>query len=105
VVNGRVEDESRRQYLETHVRAVADAIERGVDLRGYFVWSLLDNFEWSSGYEKAFRPLLRRLLNAGQDRQEQRRLVRAIDACRPPPARFLSNPGWPGGQRRAPVAR
>jgi beta-glucosidase len=54
VVNGRVEDEARRQYLETHVRAVADAIERGIDLRGYFVWSLLDNFEWTSGYEKRF---------------------------------------------------
>jgi beta-glucosidase len=54
VENGRVEDEARRQYLETHVRAVADAIERGVDLRGYFVWSLLDNFEWTSGYEKRF---------------------------------------------------
>jgi beta-glucosidase len=52
--NGHVEDEARRQYLESHVRAAADAIERGVDLRGYFVWSLLDNFEWASGYEKRF---------------------------------------------------
>jgi beta-glucosidase len=52
--NGRVNDEARRQYLESHVRAAADAIERGVDLRGYFVWSLLDNFEWASGYEKRF---------------------------------------------------
>ncbi len=52
--NGRVEDEARRQYLESHVLAAADAIERGVDLRGYFVWSLLDNFEWASGYEKRF---------------------------------------------------
>jgi len=54
VENGRVEDEARRQYLESHVRAAADAIERGVDLRGYFVWSLLDNFEWASGYDKRF---------------------------------------------------
>jgi len=52
--NGRVDDEARRQYLESHVRAAADAIERGVDLRGYCVWSLLDNFEWASGYEKRF---------------------------------------------------
>ena len=54
VENGRVEDEARRQYLESHVRAAADAIGHGVDLRGYFVWSLLDNFEWASGYEKRF---------------------------------------------------
>jgi beta-glucosidase len=54
VENGRVDDEARRQYLESHVRAAADAIEHGVDLRGYFVWSLLDNFEWASGYEKRF---------------------------------------------------
>ncbi len=54
VENGRVEDEARRQYLESHVRAAADAIDRGVDLRGYFVWSLLDNFEWASGYAKRF---------------------------------------------------
>jgi beta-glucosidase len=54
VVNGTVQDESRRAYIESHVRAVADAIERGVDVRGYFVWSLLDNFEWALGYSKRF---------------------------------------------------
>lgn len=54
LVNGAVQDEERRAYLEMHVGAVADAIERGVDVRGYFVWSLLDNFEWASGYSKRF---------------------------------------------------
>jgi beta-glucosidase len=54
LVNGAVQDEDRRAYLETHMGAVADAIERGVDVRGYFVWSLLDNFEWASGYSKRF---------------------------------------------------
>jgi beta-glucosidase len=54
VVNGEVHDEARRAYLESHLHAVADAIEQGVDLRGYFVWSLLDNFEWSHGYAKRF---------------------------------------------------
>jgi beta-glucosidase len=54
VVDGCVQDEDRRAYIESHVRAIADAIERGVDVRGYFVWSLLDNFEWAAGYTKRF---------------------------------------------------
>jgi beta-glucosidase len=54
VINGEVHDEARRAYLESHLRAVADAIGQGVDLRGYFVWSLLDNFEWSHGLSKRF---------------------------------------------------
>lgn len=54
VVDGAVQDEDRRAYIESHVAAMADAIEQGVDLRGYFVWSLLDNFEWASGYTKRF---------------------------------------------------
>jgi beta-glucosidase len=41
-------------YLEAHVRAVSDAIAAGVDVRGYFVWSLLDNFEWAEGYTQRF---------------------------------------------------
>ncbi len=51
---GRVRDEDRVRYLRRHVAALADAIERGVDVRGYFVWSLLDNFEWADGYRKRF---------------------------------------------------
>lgn len=53
-IDGRVEDIARVQYLQRHVAAVADAIAQGVPVRGYFVWSLLDNFEWSSGYVKRF---------------------------------------------------
>ncbi len=49
-----IADEDRRRYLESHIAAVADAIEGGADVRGYFVWSLFDNFEWASGYEKRF---------------------------------------------------
>jgi beta-glucosidase len=51
---GRVEDPLRRDYLRDHLRAARDAIRQGVDLRGYYVWSLLDNFEWSAGYAKRF---------------------------------------------------
>ena len=40
--------------LREHLRAIRAALEQGVDLRGYFVWSLLDNFEWALGYSKRF---------------------------------------------------
>jgi beta-glucosidase len=53
-VDGRIEDPLRVQYYHEHLRAAGDAIRRGVDLRGYFAWSLLDNFEWSLGYAKRF---------------------------------------------------
>ncbi|MEA3174056.1 MAG: beta-glucosidase, partial [Gammaproteobacteria bacterium] len=49
-----IKDEERRAYIESHVRALADAMQAGADVRGYFVWSLLDNFEWAAGYTKRF---------------------------------------------------
>jgi beta-glucosidase len=52
--DGEVEDPERQAYLEDHVAAVVHAIEAGVPVRGYFVWSLLDNFEWAHGYSKRF---------------------------------------------------
>jgi beta-glucosidase len=52
--NGRVDDQRRVQYLDSHLRAAREAIGTGVDLRGYFVWSLLDNFEWQAGFSKRF---------------------------------------------------
>jgi beta-glucosidase len=51
---GDVDDDERVEYLQAHFRAALAAIERGVDLRGYFVWSLIDNFEWAEGYSKRF---------------------------------------------------
>lgn len=51
---GNVKDEERISYLDSHFRAVNAAMERGVDLRGYMVWSFLDNFEWAEGYSKRF---------------------------------------------------
>jgi beta-glucosidase len=50
----RLADPLRVDYLRTHIKAVHAALVRGVDVRGYFVWSLLDNFEWSLGYSKRF---------------------------------------------------
>ena len=52
--DGRVNDPERISYLTEHLDAAARAIADGVDLRGYFQWSLLDNFEWSYGYSKRF---------------------------------------------------
>jgi beta-glucosidase len=54
VTGGRVHDASRVAYLDTHIRAVHDAIRAGADVRGYFAWSLLDNFEWAMGYSQRF---------------------------------------------------
>ncbi|MER5179184.1 GH1 family beta-glucosidase [Streptomyces sp. NPDC002896] len=51
---GRVVDPDRIAYLRGHLTAVHRAIEAGVDVRGYFLWSLLDNFEWGYGYSKRF---------------------------------------------------
>ncbi len=52
--NGEVRDVERVDYLEGHFGAVHDVIGRGVDVRGYFVWSLFDNFEWAEGYFRRF---------------------------------------------------
>ncbi len=52
--DGRVFDPRRIAYLDTHLRQAHRAIQDRVPLKGYFVWSLMDNFEWSHGYSKRF---------------------------------------------------
>jgi beta-glucosidase len=52
--DGAVHDEQRIDFLDQHFRQARRAIADGVDLRGYFVWSLMDNFEWAWGYERRF---------------------------------------------------
>jgi beta-glucosidase len=52
--DGRVLDPERQAYIAEHVQAVRTALARGVPMKGYFVWSLLDNFEWAHGYSKRF---------------------------------------------------
>jgi beta-glucosidase len=54
LVDGRVHDADRVAYIAAHITAVGDALARGVPMAGYMVWSLLDNFEWTSGYDKRF---------------------------------------------------
>jgi beta-glucosidase len=52
--DGKVHDQNRIDYLRDHIEQVWRAIQDGVPLKGYFVWSLLDNFEWAEGYSKRF---------------------------------------------------
>ena len=52
--DGRIHDPERQAYLASYIDAVGRAVEEGVPVHGYFVWSLLDNFEWASGYSKRF---------------------------------------------------
>ncbi len=54
VVDGRVHDARRVDYLQRHLTAVHRAVEAGVPVAGYFVWSLMDNFEWAEGYSQRF---------------------------------------------------
>ncbi len=53
-VDGEVHDADRVAYIASHIAAVGDAMAQGVHMAGYMLWSLLDNFEWTSGYEKRF---------------------------------------------------
>ncbi len=52
--DGQVEDPARLSYIKRHLEMVYNAIQIGVPVKGYFVWSLMDNFEWSFGYSKRF---------------------------------------------------
>jgi len=53
-VDGTVHDPERVRYLERHLAAVHEALEAGANVKGYYAWSLLDNFEWAKGYSKRF---------------------------------------------------
>ena len=52
--DGRIHDAGRTAYIKSHIAAVGEALRQGVPMAGYMVWSLMDNFEWASGYEKRF---------------------------------------------------
>jgi beta-glucosidase len=54
VTDGGLDDLQRQAYLKRHFAACSRAMDTGVDVRGYFVWSLLDNFEWAFGFERRF---------------------------------------------------
>ncbi|RWZ54507.1 beta-glucosidase [Halobacillus fulvus] len=52
--DGTVRDSGRKDYMERHIRAIAELNEEGMNIQGYYLWSLLDNFEWAFGYDKRF---------------------------------------------------
>ena len=54
IENGSVLDPERSQFISDHINATKRAIDDGANVKGFFYWSLLDNFEWSFGYEKRF---------------------------------------------------
>lgn len=54
IENGEIKDNLRLDFIQSYLKACAEAIDSGVNLKGYFVWSLMDNFEWASGYSKRF---------------------------------------------------
>ena len=54
VENGAVYDPARIQFVSDHIKATKLAIDQGVNVQGFFYWSLLDNYEWAFGYEKRF---------------------------------------------------
>jgi beta-glucosidase len=85
--DGQVHDPERTAYILDHVDAIGRAIAEGADVRGYFVWSLLDNFEWSWGYGKRFG-----IVHVDYDTLERstkdsgREFARVIEAARAPAA-------------------
>jgi beta-glucosidase len=82
--DGRVHDADRVEYLRTHLGAIQDAIDDGVEVKGYFYWSLMDNFEWAWGYDKRFG-----LLRVDYDTQERTLKDSAIEYARIIAARSL----------------
>ena len=52
--DGEVDDQDRLSYIKRHLDMVLKAVEIGVPVKGYFVWSMMDNFEWAHGYSKRF---------------------------------------------------
>lgn len=54
IEEGSIEDIARIEFVNSHLKAVCDAIEYGVDVKGYYLWTFMDNYEWSLGYDKHF---------------------------------------------------
>ncbi len=75
VAGEHVHDTRRIKYVHDHLAELRKTMRLGVNIRGYFVWSLLDNFEWAHGFYKTIWHDLRRLSNAKAHPKRQRLLV------------------------------
>jgi beta-glucosidase len=93
--DGKVHDPRRVAYLKSHIQQMALAMQDGVDLRGYFAWSLLDNFEWAEGYTKRFGityvdyPTQKRIV---KDSGEWYAQLAAANQIEMPPAKSANQP-------------
>ncbi len=75
VVNGEVDDQPRLDYYSDHLAVVADLVKDGYPMRGYFAWSLMDNFEWAEGYRMRFGLVHVDYETQVRTRQEERQVV------------------------------
>lgn len=85
--DARVHDADRVEFLRGHLGAILDAVDAGVDVRGYFYWSLMDNFEWAWGYEKRFG-----IIHVDYDTQQRTLKDSALEYRRVIAARALDAP-------------
>jgi len=69
IKNGEIEDTERLEYLKSHLEAVVKMNEEGLNVTAYYVWSLMDNFEWAFGYDKRFGII-------GVDYETQKRIIK-----------------------------
>ena len=106
--DGTVPDPLRMEYLDSHFRTAHRAIADGIDLRGYFVWTLIDNFEWAWGYSKRFGlvyvdyPTQRRIpKHSARWFGEVTRRATACSRSRPPDARRARLTAATGSARSA----
>ena len=83
LIDGRVADDRRITYLAEHLEAVGSAMDNGVDVFGYFVWSAFDNLEWHDGYGPRFGVDPRRLRDHGAHAQGQRAVAPRIHRHQP----------------------
>ena len=98
--DGHVHDADRVDYLAGHIGQLARAIDDGCDVRGYFVWSLLDNFEWAVGYTQRFGVVWVDFDARPSAHRERQRLV-AAGPRRRRTTRVRRHPGLTGGGSRA----